>query len=75
MGLTIARSDLRLSATPGYWTFTAYCLLSSSALCTWPMEAPETALVVKESKISLGRLPSSLVKVLTTSGYVSGGAL
>ena len=49
IGLTSAKSEEILWATPGYWIFTASFFPSFSATWTWPMLAAFTEVVLKES--------------------------
>src|SRR5690606_2993399 len=75
MGFTIARSELILSATPGYWIFTASFFPSFVARCTWPMLAALTDWVANVSNISSGYFPLYFLKVFLTSGAERGGTL
>src|SRR5690606_35583443 len=75
IGFTIARSELILSATPGYWIFTASFFPSFVARCTWPMLAALTDWVANVSNISSVYFPLYFLKVFLTRGADRGGTL
>ena len=73
IGLTKAKSDAILSATPGYWIFTANFFPSFSAIWTCPILAAFTEVALKVSKRSSGCCPKYFLNVFMTKGGDSGG--
>ena len=69
------RSDIRASAAPGYWIFTATSRPSrQTPLCTWPIEAEAAGTSSNSTSLVLAqRGPSSRARISCTRSAPIGG--